>query len=164
MNEWVQASGWLLAGAGIICLLVAIAWRWHSRRRRTGARLNGVQLEVHAANPIADLVIETQWRVSLSMTNRSRGPRNVPVLASRATVVAGRKTYLAEVFIECGVDELSPDQVALAWAEFVIPSGVTPRTVTLTKLSGKRGSLRLRLGKPLGGLNRILTESEFRGG
>lgn len=59
------------------------------------------------------------WRASLSMTNRSLRPGSLPVLASRATVVAGRKTYLAEVSVECGAAEPNPDQVALAGAEFV---------------------------------------------
>src|SRR3546814_13176305 len=109
-----------------------------ARQGRSGVTLRGVHLEVHGAIPAEDLVIETMWRGPLSMTNRSRRPRFIPVLASRATVVASRKTYLAQVYVEFGGDELSPDQAALAWAEFVLPGGVAPRSLSLEVLAPNR--------------------------
>lgn len=141
MTWWLQYAGWLLIAAGTAGPIV---WIWLARQCRTRVTLHRVQIEVHAATPAEDLVIETMWRVSVSMTNRSRRPRRLPLLASRATGVAGRKTYLAAVFRECAADELSPDQVVLAWAEFMLPAGVAPRLIAIAVLGGSRGPLSLR--------------------
>ena len=135
---WLEHSGSLLICAATACAIGGSAWIWRMQRVLVAFTLHGVRLEVHGARPVEDLVIETMWRSSLSMTNRSRGPRRLPVLASRATVLAGGKTYLASVYVECDTQEVSPSQIALAWAEFVLPAGAEPRVITVWLLGGER--------------------------
>ena len=133
---WLEHSGLLLVCAATAYAIGGSVWIWRVRRALVAVTLRGVRLEVHGARPVEDLVIETMWRSPLSMTNRSRGPRRLPVIASRATVLAGGKTYLASVYVECDAQEVSPEQLALAWAEFVLPSGVEPQVLAVAVLDG----------------------------
>jgi len=134
MSDWAFPLGWLLAGAsiGVVAFLTGRQlWRGHGRR---SASLDGVKIEVHGVHPVEDLVMENLWRVTISMTNRSRTPRPLPTLASRSTIAAGKKRYLASVVLERDITELSPDDVAIAWVEATLPAGATPRSLALAEL------------------------------
>jgi hypothetical protein len=98
---------------------------------------------------VDDRLVDGLWRATLSMTNRSRRPRTLPVLASRATVAAARRVYLAAVFMERDVTELSPGEVAIAWVECVLPNGVNPGLVELAELRPGETNRRLRLRSDL---------------
>lgn len=112
--------------------------------RRTLKR-NGIKIEAHGMHLIDDLVIECVWRITISLTNYSRRPRRLPTLAARATVSARRKVYLAQVFLERHVYELSPNELALIEVDFVLPAGLTPQRMTISELpTGKQWSFALQ--------------------
>lgn len=112
--------------------------RWKRRARRVYV-IDHVKLEMHPACVVEDRVVEQLWRAAISMTNTSRRPRLLPVLAERATVRASRRVFLANVYLETDVDEVNPDDVALAWVEFVLPSGMAPGVIVVSRLrSGER--------------------------
>jgi hypothetical protein len=48
-------------------------------------------VELHDARIIDDRVIDAVWRTAISMTNKTRRPRALPVFAEQATVVAARR-------------------------------------------------------------------------
>ena len=134
MSDWSIQLGWLLVGVsvgGVVVLASRYLWRRNGHRAAT---LDGIKIEVHGVHPVEDLFVEDLWRATISMTNRSRKPRPLPVLASRATIAAGKKCYLAAVFLERNTPELSPDDVAIAWVEGTLPAGATPRSLVLAEL------------------------------
>lgn len=134
MSDWPPQPDWLLAGVsiGVVMLLTAqYVWR---RVRRESATFDGVKIEVHGIHLVEDLFVENSWRATISMTNRSREPRALPALASRATITAGKKRYLATVFLERDAAELSPDDVAIVWVEATLSAGAIPRSLELVEL------------------------------
>lgn len=102
----------------------AIAIVWWMRRPRRAFTIDQIRVELHGAHIVDDRVIEVVWRVALSMTNKSRRPRALPVFAERATVRAEHRVYLASVYLDADAREVSPGDVALAWVECVLPGGV----------------------------------------
>lgn len=56
------------------------------------------------------------------------------MLAARATVRAGRCVFLADVYLDADVDELNPQDVALAWIKFVLPEDAWPRRIDTSTL------------------------------
>jgi len=134
MSDWPIQLGWLLAGVsvgGVVILASRYLWRRIGHRAAT---LDGIKIEVHGVHPVEDLFVEDLWQATLSMTNRSRKPRPLPVLASRATITAGKKRYLATVFLERDAAELSPDDVAIVWVEATLSAGAIPRSLELVEL------------------------------
>jgi len=145
MDPWISIVGWGFATTACV-LLAAIAWLvWRAGHARPSRVQRGIRIELHGVHMVDDRVVDGLWRATLSMTNRSRRPRSLPVLASRATATAARRVYLAEVFMERDVTELSPGEVAVAWVECVLPNGVSPRLVELAELRPGKTSRRLRL-------------------
>lgn len=63
-----------------------------------------------------------------------RRPRALPVVAAVATVSARRRVYLARVYLDAEVSEISPGNVALAWIEFVLPADVVPHRCDIVLL------------------------------
>lgn len=122
--------------------MVGIAWR--TRRARRVYAIDHVKLELHPPCVVEDRVVEAVWRAAISMTNMSRRPRVLPVLAERATVRAGSSVFLANVYLETHVDEVNPDDVALAWVEFVLPGGVAPGVIVVSRLRGDERARPLR--------------------
>ncbi|GLJ80852.1 hypothetical protein GCM10017586_25350 [Microbacterium imperiale] len=118
---------------------------WWKRRARHVYVIDHVKLEMHPAYAVEDRVVEQVWRAAISMTNTSRLPRSLPVLAERATARAGRCVFLANVYLDADVRELNPRAVALAWIEFVLPGGVSPRAIDTEILAGDRRPRPLRL-------------------
>ena len=117
--------------------MVGLVW-WKRRARRVYV-IDHVKLEMHPPCVVEDRVVEQVWRAPISMTNTSRRPRVLPVLAERATVRAGNPVFLANVYLETDVDEVNPDDVALAWVEFVLPGGMAPGVIVVSRLrSGER--------------------------
>ena len=166
MSDWTFPLGWLLAGAsiGVVAFLTGRQlWRGHGRR---SASLDGVKIEVHGVHLVEDLVMENLWRVTISMTNRSRTPRPLPTLASRSTIAAGKKRYLASVVLERDITELSPDDVAIAWVEATLPASATPRSLALAELrlhgAPRHVSLRILPRSTAAGLAPVTVMGRFR--
>lgn len=145
MDPWISTVGW--GFATMVCvLLVAITWVvWRAAHSRPSRVQRGIRIELHGVHMVDDRVVDGLWRATLSMRNRSRRPRSLPVLASRATVAAARRVYLAEVFMERDITELSPGEVAVAWVECVLPSDANPGLVELAELRPGKTNRRLRL-------------------
>jgi hypothetical protein len=166
VSDWTFPLGWLLAGAsiGVVVFLTGRQlWRGHGRR---SASLDGVKIEMHGVHPVEDLVMENLWRVTISLTNRSRRPRPLPTLASRSTIAAGKKRYLASVVLERDITELSPDDVAIAWVEATLPAGATPRSLALVELrlhgAPRHVSLRILPRSTAAGLAPVTVMGRFR--
>lgn len=141
-----HCMNWLLVL--IVCSGAAIdsSASWRKARPQRARSVGRFRLEIHPAHVIEDRAIEVLWRAAITSTNRSRKPRVLPVLAMRATVAARRRTYLATIYLDGSPAELNPDDVALAWIEFVLPAGVRPMSASITRLSGPRTPQQLRLG------------------
>lgn len=119
----------------VIPMVMAVVFVWWRRARRVYV-IDHVKLEMHPACVVEDRVVEQVWRSAISMTNTSRRPRFLPVLAKRATVRTGRSVFLANVYLDSDVHELNPREVALAWVEFVLPENASPRRIDTTSLLG----------------------------
>jgi len=132
-REVVAVEVWVwVVLAGVTALAVAVVW-WKRRARRVYV-IDHVRVEMHPACVVEDRVIEHVWRAAISMTNTSRRPRALPVLAERATVRVGRRAYLAHVHLDTVDVELNPGGVALAWVEFELPSGALPARIETHQL------------------------------
>lgn len=118
----------VIATASMVGLL------WWKRRARRVYVIDHVKLEMHPPCVVEDRVVEQRWRAAISMTNTSRRPRVLPVLAERATVRAGSRVFLANVYLETHVDEVNPGDVALAWVEFVLQGGIAPGVIVVSRL------------------------------
>lgn len=131
MDVWI----WVVL-AGIAAVLVAsVWWRWHARRVYVISR---VRVEMHPACVVEDRVIEKVWRAAISMTNTSRRPRALPTFAERATVRAGRREYLATVYLDAGEFEVNPREVSLVWVESVLPADAVPSLTRAVLLRQRR--------------------------
>src|SRR5687767_1094930 len=93
----------------------AVIW-WRPIHRTV--TIGHVRVELHAAHIVDDRVIDAVWRAAISMTNRTRRPRALPVFGERATVSARHRLYLADVYLETDAKQINPDDVVLAWVEF----------------------------------------------
>lgn len=143
---WITIAGVVLIGLVMIAGLLSV-------RRRRAVTVDHIRVELHEAHIIEDRVIEAVWRAAVSMTNISRRPRMLPVLAERATVRTRCREYLAVVSIDADLAEINPGEVALAWVEFVLPSPARPLRVDLGQLTGHTSARCLRF--------RCRTGSEF---
>lgn len=136
---------------------IGIAW-WKRRARRVYV-VDHVKLEMHPPCVVEDHVVEQVWRAAISMTNTSRRPRSLPVLTERATVRASRRVFLANVYLETDVDEVNPDDIALAWVEFVLPGGLAPGVILVSRLRSDERARPLRwtsrLPQPARQLDRV---------
>lgn len=128
----------VVATASMVCLV------WWNRRARRVYLIDHVKLEMHPPCVIEDRVVEQVWRAAISMTNASRRPRSLPLLAERATVRAGRCVYLADVYLDTDVGELNPRAVTLAWVEFLLPGDLAADRVHAEILAGGRHRRDLR--------------------
>ena len=128
---------------------VAAAMLWWKRRVRRVFTIDHVRVELHDAHIVDDRVIDAVWRGAISMTNRTRRPRALPMFGERATVTAGRRVYLAEVYLESDATEVNPGDLALAWVEFVLPGGARPLRGRLLQLRDTRRDRSLQFS-PLG--------------
>ena len=124
----VAVDGWMWAVL-VIATASMVGLVWWKRRARRVYVIDHVKLEMHPACIVEDRVVEQVWRAAISMTNTSRRPRLLPVLAERATVRTGRSVYLANVYLDADVRELNPLSVALAWVEFALPGGMLPGVI-----------------------------------
>ncbi|MCC2032610.1 hypothetical protein [Microbacterium allomyrinae] len=77
------------------------------RDDRTAAADDG---EEHVVD---DRVVEALWRAAISMTNKTRRPRALPLFAERATVKAGRRVYLSSVYLDA--DAIEVTQATSRW-------------------------------------------------
>lgn len=127
---------------------VAPAIVWWKRRARRAFTLNHFRVELHDARVVDDRIVDAVWRAPISMTNESRRPRGLPVLAERATVRAGRRVYLATVYLDADVAELNPGDSAIAWVEFILPDDARPRSIELVRLRAEQRSVKLRYVTP----------------
>ncbi|MBT8797461.1 hypothetical protein [Microbacterium flavum] len=135
----------------VIATASTIGLVWWKRGARRVYVIDHVKLEMHSACVVEDRVVEQVWRVAISITNTSRRPRLLPVLAERATVRADRCVFLANVYLDADVRELNPRAVALAWIEFVLPGGVSPRAIDTDIIVGDQRPRPLRwLARPTG--------------
>lgn len=121
MDTWQ----WVIVG-GAALLLLAAAIVWWKRRPRRAITVDHIRVELHPAHIVDDSVVEVVWRAAISMTNTSRRPRALPTVAERATVRAGRRTYLATIYLDADAAEISPGEVTLAWVEWLLPAGKQP--------------------------------------
>lgn len=143
-------DGWMWAVL-VVATASMVGLVWWKRRARHVYVIDHVRVEMHPACVVEDRAIEQVWRAAISMTNTSRRPRSLPVLAERATARAGRCVFLANVYLDADVRELNPRAVALAWIEFVLPGGVSPRAIDTDILIGDRRPGPLRwLARPTG--------------
>ncbi len=112
---------------------------WWKRRARHVYVIDHVRVEMHPACVVEDRAIEQVWRAAISMTNTSRRPRSLPVLAERATVRASGRVFLANVYLEADIDDVNPGDVTLAWVEFVLPGEAAPDGIVMSRLlTGER--------------------------
>ena len=121
-------DGWMWAVL-VIATASMVGLVWWKRRARREYVIDHVKLEMYPPCVIEDRVVEQVWRAAISMTNTSRRPRLLPVLAERATVRAGRSVFLANVYLDADVRELNPLSVARAWVEFALPGGMVPGVI-----------------------------------
>ena len=128
----------------VIAAASTIGVLWWKRRARHVYVIDHVKLEMHPPGVVEDRVVEQLWRAAISMTNTSRRPRVLPVLAQRATVRSGGRVFLANVYLETDVDEVSPGDVALAWVEFVLPGGKAPGVIVASRLRSDERARPLR--------------------
>ena len=140
---------WILL-VGIAGVVVTIVW-WKRRARRVFT-IDHVCIELHDARIVDDRVIEAVWHAAISMTNNSRRPRALPVFAERATVRAGHRVYLASVYLDADVSEISPGDVALAWVEFALPADVVPRRCDIVQLRAAHSNRSYRLAVRAAGI------------
>ena len=75
-------DGWMWA-ALVIAAASTIGVLWWKRRARHVYVIDHVKLEMHPPGVVEDRVVEQLWRAAISMTNTSRRPRVLPVLAQR---------------------------------------------------------------------------------
>lgn len=115
---------WILLGCGAGVMVAFVWWKHRARRAFT---IDRVRVELHDACIVDDRIVEAVWRAAISMMNNSRRPRALPAFRERATVSAGRREYLACVYLEADVSEVNPGDVAVAWVEFVLPADAVPR-------------------------------------
>ena len=141
MDVWI----WVVL-VGVAAVAVAVVW-W-KRRARSVYVIDHVRVEMHPACVVDDRVIEQVWRAAISMTNTSRRPRTLPVLAERATVRAGWRAYLASVYLDADVLEVNPGAVAVAWAECVLPRDSVPAGIRLNALHNWREPRGVRFTVP----------------
>lgn len=127
---------------------VGIVW-WKRRASRVYV-IDHVKLEMHPVSVVEDRVIEQVWRAAISMTNTSRRPRLLPVLGERATVRAGRREYLATVYLDADAIKLNPREVSLASVEFVVPTIAVPGRTCAVLLRERRPPRSLRFEPALG--------------
>jgi len=111
---------------------------WLNRRARRVYVIDYVKLEMHPPCVIEDRVVEQVWRAAISMTNTSRRPRVLPVLAERATARAGRCVFLANVYLDADVHEVNPQSMALAWVEFALPGDLSVNRIDIDLPTGTR--------------------------
>lgn len=128
----------------VIATASTIGIAWWGRRARRVYMIDHMKVEMHPACVVDDRVVEAVWSAAISMTNTSRRPRVLPVMAERATVRAGSRVFLANVYLETHVDEVNPDDVALAWVEFVLPGGIAPGVIVVSRLRGDERARPLR--------------------
>lgn len=119
MDVWIWV---VLAGVAVV-LVVGL---WLKRRVRRVYVIDHLRVEMHPACVVEDREIEHVWRSAISMTNRSRRPRALPTFGERPTVRAGRREYLATVYLDAGEVEVNPRDVSLSWVESVLPADVLP--------------------------------------
>lgn len=122
MDVWI----WVVL-TGVAAVLVVGVWL-RCRARRVYV-INHVRVEMHPPCIVEDRVIEQVWRAAISMTNMSRRPRALPVLAERATVRAGWRAYLVSVYLDADVLEVNPGAVAVVWVECVLPRDSVPAAI-----------------------------------
>jgi len=129
----------IYSGVALLVALIGVILvgrRWFAPR---GAyRIDHFRVELHDAHVIEDRVLDVVWRAAVTMTNTTRRPQPLPILAERATVSAGRKTYLAYVYLDTSAAEVNPDDVALAWVESVLPAGIAPHNWSLLAIGPRR--------------------------
>lgn len=141
-EEVVAVDVWTCVVLAMVAAVLA-AGAWWKRRARRVYVINRVRVEMHPACVVEDRVIEQVWHAAISMTNTSRRPRTLPMFAERATVRAGRREYLATVYLDADVIEVSPADVAVAGVECVLPSGSVPiafRTDVMHGRGERRGA------------------------
>ena len=129
----VAVDGWMWAVL-VIATASMVGLVWWKRRARRVYVIDHVKLEMHPPCVVEDRVVEAVWCAAISMTNTSRRPRVLPVLAERATVRAASRVFLANVYLETHVDEVNPGDVALAWVEFVLQGGIAPGVIVVSRL------------------------------
>lgn len=136
-------DGWMWALL-VTATALTVGLAWKKRRARRVYVIDHVKIEIHPPCVVEDRVVEQVWRAAISMTNASRRPRPLPLFAERATVRAGRYVYLAEVYLDGDVPEVNPRDVALAWIEFALPSGLRFGRISTDILEGGRPRRALR--------------------
>lgn len=127
--------------SGVVGIALSCVW-WNRRARRVYV-IDHVRVKMHAACVIEDRVVEIVWRAAITMTNTSLRPRVLPVFAERATVRAGRRTYLGSVYLESYVSEISPGETVVAWLEGTLPAP-SIQGVELLQLRPRNRNRRLR--------------------
>lgn len=133
----------------VIATALTVGLAWKKRRARRVYVIDHVKIEIHPPCVVEHRVVEQAWRAAISMTNTSRRPRLLPVLAERATVRAGRSVFLANVYLDADVRELNPLRVALAWVEFALPGGMLPGVIVASRLRPDERARPLRWTAPL---------------
>jgi len=116
------------------------------------ATIEGVRVEVTAARLAEDHVLEHVWTVTVVLTNTTRRPRTVPVLAQRAEVRTKQARYVAELTTEVSWEredgarlELNPAGTAIGSVWVVLPAGEAPVLLRMQQLEPKQRHLVARL-------------------
>lgn len=114
--------------------------------------VDGVRLEVTAPLVVEDRVLEQVWEVPIILTNTTRRPRTVPVLAQRAEVRTKHARYTAEVTTDVSWEgehqtrlELNPAGTAIGSVWVVLPAGEAPVRLWLQELHPKQRHFLARL-------------------
>ena len=116
------------------------------------ADVAGIRLEVTAPLVAEDRVLEQLWEVPVVLTNTTRRPRTVPVLAQRAEVRTKHARYTAEVTTDVSWEgehqtrlELNPAGTAIGSVWVVLPAGEAPVRLRLQELHPKQRHFLARL-------------------
>ncbi|WP_204948042.1 hypothetical protein [Microbacterium laevaniformans] len=143
----------LLLVAAII--LGAAAWLLLRAQQSPSLPTNigGIRIEVIAPVLSEDRVLEQVWEVPVVLTNKTRRPRAVPVLAQRAEVRTKRARYIAELTTEVSWEreedgarlELNPAGTTIGSVWVVLPAGEPPLRLRLQELQPKQRRLLARL-------------------
>ena len=149
----MPGNSWLALLIAAIALVLA-AWILLRAQNAPSlpADVAGIRLEVTAPLVVEDRVLEQLWEVPVVLTNTTRRPRTVPVLAQRAEVRTKQARYTAELTTEVswwsegGARlELNPAGTTIGSVWVVLPAGEVPVRLQLQEVEPKQRRFRARL-------------------
>lgn len=143
----------LIVGIAAFAVLLAYIGRT-SRLRSLPAFVRGIRIEAETPRIIEDRIVEAVWSTPILLTNPGRRPAQAPILALRAEVVAGRRTFVAglefeQQYIFNGIaGEMNPGDIIVGHVTVILPGGETPTRVLIREARKGGQTYRHTVRKP----------------